>query len=148
MIREATVGDVAAVVIHGREFFIEAGWSDVAEYREEDCASTLRHLVESDTGILLVHEVDGAVVGMAGGMVSPLYFDFTHLSGQELFWWVRPDQRGAGAALLTALESAARKKGCKSWVMIALDRVQPERTGRIYQRRGYRASEHTYIKRL
>lgn len=148
MIREATVDDVVSVVEHGRRFFHEAGWSDVAEYREADCAISLRHLVEADTGILLVDEVGGEIVGIAGGMVSPLYFDFAHLTGQELFWWVKPGHRGTGGALLDALEESARDKGCQSWTMIALDRVQPERTGRIYQRRGYRGSEHTYIKRL
>lgn len=149
MIRTARIEDCAEIARLGRIFHAEAAWGDVAEFIEDDCQKTLEHLCASPDGILLVLERDGQITGMAGGLCSPLYFNFAHKTGQELFWWVSPDERGSsGLRLLDALEDEARARGCLSWAMIALDKVAPERTSRIYERRGYRASERTFIKRL
>lgn len=111
--------------------------------------ATLERMCAAPEAILLVAERDGRLIGMAGGLVSPLYFNHDHLTGQELFWWIDPKERGSiGVRLLETLENEARARGCQSWAMIALDKVDPERTARIYERRGYRASERSFIKRL
>lgn len=148
MIRRATPGDVCAIAALGAGFHDLAGWSDVAGYSAADCEASLRWMIDSADAVLLVAECDGDVVGMAGGIAAPLYFNFAHKHGQELFFFIAPEHRGFGGALLDALEAEARVIGCASWQMIALDRVNPEATGRLYQRRGYRASEHSFIKRL
>jgi GNAT superfamily N-acetyltransferase len=148
VIRPATLEDVAEVARLGKLFHAEAGWGDICEYSLEDTEKTLRFLVEDDNGILLVADT-GEIVGMCGGLAHPVYFNHAHKSGQELFWWVKPGLRdGTGRLLLEAMEDEARRIGCVSWSMIALDKVNPELTGRLYRRRGYRASEHSYIKRL
>ena len=149
MIRRATLEDVATIAALGELFHAEAGWADICEYSVEDCEKTLAFMVSDENGILFVAEVDGEIVGMAGGLAHPLYFNHAHKSGQEMFWWVKPGLRGGiGRELLDAMEDEARAIGCTSWAMIALDKVQPELTGRLYRRRGYRASEHSWIKRL
>ena len=149
MIRTADVADIRAIARLGKAFHAEAGWADIAGYSIDDCAASLAGMIESDDAIILVAEENGAIVGMAGGVMFPLYFNAAHRSGQELFWWVEPSfRRGVGAALLTALEVEARERGCSSWAMIALDKVNPEATGRLYRRRGYRAAEHSWIRRL
>jgi GNAT superfamily N-acetyltransferase len=147
MIRPATVEDVETIVDLGEIFHGQAGWADIADYVGEDCAASLTAMVESPDAIVLVAEEGGEIVGMAGGVTYPLYFNRGHRSGQELFWWVRPGCR-VGGKLLEALEGEARLLGCQSWAMIALDKIEPELMGRLYRRRGYRASEHTYMKRL
>lgn len=149
MIRPATHEDIATVAALGQRFFKEAGWSDVAEWDDASIRHTLGHLIDGEGGILLVAEHDGRIVGMTGGLVHPLYFNHSQLTGQELFWWVDPEHRkGIGAALLDRLEVEARARGASSWAMIALDKVRPEAVGAVYRRRGYRAAEHSYIKRL
>lgn len=149
MIREATLEDVPAIAQIGERFHGEAGWGDIAAYSVEDCARTLATMIGNEAAILLVAEKDGEIVGMAGGMVFPLYFNAAHKSGQELFWYMKPGLRdGTGGALLEAMEQTARDRGCQSWIMIALDKVAPELTGRLYRRRGYRPSEHSWIRRL
>jgi len=146
-IRPARLDDLPVIAALGEAFHEEAGWSDIAEYVPEDCEVSLRHMVES--GILLVADRDGEIVGMAGGLTFPLYFNFAHRTGQEFFWYMKPGLRdGTGRRLLDALEDAARDAGCQSWIMIALDKVNPEATGRYYRHRGYRASEHSWIRRL
>ena len=149
VIRDATAADVPAIACLGARFYDEAGWHDVAEWDDASIQLTLHHMVSGDDGIVLVLERKGVICGMAGGMVFPLYFNHAHKSGQELFWWVDTDERiGTGRLLLEALEDRARQAGAESWAMIALDKDRPEATGMLYLRRGYRASEHSYIKRL
>lgn len=149
MIRDATLDDIPQITKLGELFHSEAGCADIFEYNHQDTAKTLESLITGENGILLVAEVGGEVVGMCGGLAYPLYCNFAHKTGQELFWWMRPDLRdGTGRLLFDALEDRARALGCASWSMIALDTVNPDVTGRIYRRRGYRASEHIYMKRL
>lgn len=149
MIRPAVPADVPEIARLGELFHDEAGWGDIVPYSVEDTVKTLSFLIESDDGILLVAERDGEIIGMTGGLAHPVYFNHVHKSGQELFWWMKPGLRdGTGRLLLDAMEARAKEIGCSSWSMIALDKVNPELTGKIYRRRGYRASEHSYIKRL
>lgn len=149
VIREATTADIPAVALLGERFYHEAGWADVAEWDAPSISLTLDNLISGDDGIVLVLLREGVIRGMAGGLVYPLYFNHTHLTGQELFWWVSPEERiGAGQRLMAALEQAAHDRGAQSWSMIALDKVRPEAVSILYRRRGYRASEHSFIKRL
>jgi len=147
-IRAATIDDIPAIAKIGREFHARADWSDVFDYSEADCAASLAALMESGVFICLVAEC-GEIVGIASGVVSPVYFNHAHKSGEELFWYVSLDAPPmTGMRLLTALEEAAAAAGCGSWQMKSLARLNGDRMGRVYERRGYRASEHMFIKRL
>lgn len=149
MIRLATPGDVPAIVEMGRWFHEDAGWGDISPFLEKDCAETVAGMIEGESGIVLVAEDEDGLIGMAGAMLFPLYFNKAHLSGQELFLYVRPGCRnGIGGKLLATLETEARAAGAESFIMIALDKVSPEATGRFYRHRGYRPAEHSYIRRL
>jgi GNAT superfamily N-acetyltransferase len=148
MIREATVSDIPTIARLGEKFHAQAGWDEI-EYRLEDCAASLAAFMEADCFICLVAETDGDILGMAAGVVSPVYFNTGHLSGEELFWWVDDDApQLTGIRLLDALEKAARDRGCLSWQMKSLARLNGDRMSRLYERRGYRASEQSFIKRL
>lgn len=148
-IRPATLSDVERVAELGRNFFDEAGWSDVASWDDVSIRRSLSFMVDSDDAILIVVDDGGCVVGMAGGVVSPAYFNEHLRIGQELFWWVMPEYRtGVGSRLLSTLEDAARERGASAWTMITLARVRPEAVGRLYERRGYRAAEHSYVRAL
>ena len=90
------------------------------------------------------------VVGMSGALIYPFYFNYNHITGQELFWWMRPDKRGStdSIRMFKALEDEAKNKNAGSFAMIALDKVNPEVVGNMYMKRGYRPSDHGYIRSL
>lgn len=145
MIRLARLEDCAEIARLGAIFHAEAAWGDVVEYKAEDCQRALALLIEH--GILLVAEEGDRIVGMAGGMVFPFYFNNSHLTGNEMFFWVSPERRGGlGVRLLHALEDAAKSKGCKSFSMNLMETVNPEATLRFYRRNGYRPLERTVVK--
>ena len=149
MIRPADERDIPALVRMGHYFFDEAGWGDVSGYDPASMERTLRHLIDASTGILLVAEHDGVVVGMAGALLYPHYFNVETLTGQEIFWWVDPAHRkGCGGVLLDALEDAARAAGAVSFSMVSVASLRSDALDRVYQRRGYRPAERTYIKRF
>jgi GNAT superfamily N-acetyltransferase len=148
VIRTATEADLPRVLAMCERFFEAAGLPDVAVYDPETMERTLRQLMGGEMGALFVAERDGEVVGMTGGMLYPFYFNASHLTGQELFWWVDPEHRGVGRGLFDALEIWAKAMGAETFSMIALDRLNPERVAEIYRARGYRANEHSFIRRL
>lgn len=148
MIRPAAFSDITEIARLGEDFHRQAGWGDVFPYSVDDCAESLGGFLGLDAFICLVSDNDG-IDGFAAGIVSPVYFNRAHLSGEELFWWVSPDApQMTGIRLLEALECEAKGKGCQSWQMKSVARLNGDRMGRLYERRGYRASEHSYIKRL
>lgn len=148
MIRAATKADIPEIAYLGELFHAQAGWGDCFEYRAEDCIASLATFMKLDSFICLVADT-GRIVGMAAGVISPVYFNHSHVSGEELFWWVSDHApQLTGIRLLDAIEDAARAKGCGSWQMKSIARLNGERMGRLYERRGYRASEHSFIKVL
>lgn len=149
MIRLATVADIDALTAMGRQFFAATEYSDIVQFDDASFHKTVEHLMTGDA-VCLVAEVDGQVIGAAGALAYPFYFNAGHKTGQEVFWWLNPEHRGGqiGIQLFAALEDWAKTQGCQSFTMIALDAVDAERVGRIYQRCGYRPSEHSYIKEL
>jgi GNAT superfamily N-acetyltransferase len=96
----------------------------------------------------MVAEKEWGLVGIAGALVYPFYFNAGHKTAQELFWWVDTEHRGVGATLFIAMRDEVRKRGAKSLSMIALEAIEPERVGAFYMRHGFRPSERSYIGRL
>lgn len=149
IIRDATKEDIEALVLIGERFFDETRFADVMQFDPGSLRDTLENLITDPDGIVLVADSLTNLIGVAGGLVHPSYFNRDHITGQELFWWVDPDHRGtAGSPLFGALEAEARAKGARSWAMIALATLNPDGVGQFYERHGYRASERTFIKAL
>lgn len=147
MIRNASISDIPEIARLGALFHGQAGWDEIP-YSEADCARSLENLMQSDAFICLVCDVDG-IVGMVAGVISPVYFNHSHVSGEELFWWTSDDApQMAGIRLLQGIEREAKARGCSTWQMKSLARLGGERMVRLYNRFGYRASERSFIKEL
>lgn len=149
MIRRATPADVPALVDMGGRFFASSGMGEVTTYDPASIAHTFAQLIESPQGLLLVAD-DGGIVGMAGALVFPHYFNQRDLMAQELFWWVDEEARqsGVGVGLLNAIEAWAEGMGARSVMMLSLAALEPEKVNRMYAKAGYRPAEQSFIKRL
>lgn len=138
-IRPATLADVPRLVAMGREQIAVLYGGEVAETPAQLEALAIQ-LVTTPRCACFVAERDGAVVGMIGLIAYP-----HHLSGVltvgEVMWWMAPEARGHGVALLRRAERWACEIGATYIQMMAPD----ARVGRLYEhRRGYQALETTY----
>jgi GNAT superfamily N-acetyltransferase len=146
MIRKATAEDLPELLRMGKAFHAVTGVAEAIPLDEPTLERTFAQLIES--GVILVIEEGGGLVGATGALLHPHYFNASHITGQELFWWIDPDHRGRGSELLNALEAWVKDQGAHSFVMITLEALEPERVGLIYRRRGYRPVEHSYLKEM
>lgn len=148
-IRRAVPSDIDRALVPIRRFFDASCYGDIVDFDETSFRATYSHLLAGD-GVCIVAEKDGAIVGVTGALAYPFYFNGRHKTGQELFWWVNPEERGSsiGSRMFKALEDWAREVGCQTFSMIALDALKPEAVARVYQRAGYRPSERSFIKEL
>lgn len=146
VVRAATLADDAVLVAMGRKFYESLPYEDV-EYCEASAARWLQLM--RDQGVLLVAELDGVAVGMAGGIFAPFIFNDAHRVGMEVMWWIEEEHRhaGIGRALLEALERSAYAAHCIRWSMIAVVDGSEDRVGKLYELAGYDHAERTYTKR-
>lgn len=130
----------------GRAFFDKTAYAPIG-FNPQDFETVLRNVIDSPDGILLIAD-EGGPIGMLGAIKYPFYMNRSHITVQELFWWVDENQRGtnAGTALISALESWAAEHGAKSVQMACLEAIEPQRIGALYRRRGYAASDHSFLK--
>ena len=148
-VRLATFADIPDMVDLGRSFFAVSDMEALAAFCPESLGTSLHGMIQTPDAILLVAEANKRVVGVAGAMTFPAYWNARIRIGQETFWWVTPDYRGeAGPLLLAAMEDEARQRGARTFLMVALEAVRPAAVGKFYERRGYAPLEHSYWKAL
>lgn len=141
-IREATSGDVDALVAMGTRFL-----GSVYAQKIRANADALRQfslgLLASHDAVIYVAERHGAVVGMMGLMryVHPMSGELT---ASEVMWWVDPEHRGCGVRLFRVGEAWATAPGVTVIQMIA---PSPD-VERFYARVGYEPVERTFQKRV
>jgi hypothetical protein len=136
LIRPAEVSDIPRLLEMGEAFSAKAKLADHVGYNREDMAETFRALIEGG------HPVFIGAGGAIGGTSTQHPFNRAHIIAQELFWW---SEGREGLRLLSAFEDWCAEH-CHSLRMITLEAVEPERTGRLYLRRGYAPLEHGYIR--
>lgn len=146
-IRKATLGDLPAIVGMSERFYATTSYAGFADFCPESVSNLASMLIE--TGVFLVAESDGEVVGMVGLAVAPFMFNNAHKAAYEVVWWVNPEARGGGIAvsLLRAIEPACREIGCDVIQMVHLANSPPQASA-LYERCGYRHTESSYTKVL
>lgn len=136
MIRRATVDDVPRLLEMGRAFSAKARLVEHVGYDPASMEATFRAMIENG------HPVFVSDTGAIGALCLPHPFNGEHIAASELFWW---SEGRDGLALLGALDAYCREQ-CHSLRMITLHAVEPERTGRLYERKGFAPLEHSYVK--
>lgn len=146
-IRLANKDDLEGIARLGQLFFNETSFKNFTHYDPESVIQFLNALLDSDEGVIVVATIDNEMIGMCAAVLYPIYFNLKDKGAQELFWWVNPEHRGTtGKHMLRLMESEVKRRGAASFTMIALEAVEPVRTGKIYKRQGYETIEHHYIK--
>ena len=111
------------------------------------CNQWERLITHADGAILGVFDDEGNILGALGYAIAPDFFTGQSVA-TELLWYVLPEHRGYGLALLEAFERHARQRGAKFVGMTHLMSLQPEKLGAFYERCGYKCIEHHYMKEL
>ena len=148
IVRKAAMGDIAAIVRMSREFYATTGYARIAPLSAIAVVDMTQTMI--DTGVILVADHDGAVIGMVGLMIVPFVLNPAVRTAHEVVWWVdrdAPGANGAGKALLAAVEPACRTAGAVAVQMLALS-TSPRHVAVLYERAGYRHSESCFTKEL
>lgn len=146
-VRHATKSDIPRIVEMSEQFYATTAYPALAPLAKESAAGLALIMIE--TGVMLVAEHDGRVVGMVGLFIEPFTFNVTVTVATEIVWWVAPDAQGAGAGreLLAAIEPACKARGAHAIRMMCLASSPPQAAA-LYARMGYMPSEHAFTKRL
>lgn len=147
MIRQAKIEDLRRITEMSEKFYPQTPYINLAPFNPEAAASLATMLIES--GIMLVAEVDGEVVGMVGLVVTPFPFEPSLIGAYEIIWWVEPaaQDQGIGRALVEAIDGEARKHGC-SYVHMVCMANSPPQAAALYFKCGYDHTEMSFTKRL
>jgi len=147
MIRQATIKDLRRIVEMSEKFYPMTPYINLAPFNPEAAGSLAMLLIES--GIMMVAEVDGEVVGMVGLVVTPFPFEPGLIGAYEIIWWVEPGKqaKGIGRALLESIDAQAKARGC-SYVHMVCMANSPEQAAGLYFMNGYEHTEMSFTKRL
>lgn len=142
MIREAVLDDIPSLTVMGLHFIRSDEYAGHLEENPDALFDIMLRLIESEDAILLVQGEDKPV-GMLGAIIyrHPLTWQTFF---NELFWWIEPDYRGNGLALLRRAEDWARECGATHSIMISPN----DRTSRLYETLGYTQLETHFLKEL
>lgn len=146
LVRNATLADTPALLAMGAKFYATTSYPDFAEYDEPSVADLISLMRD---GVCLIAEQDGNEVGVVGLVVVPFMFNGRRKVAYETVWWVDPDAqgKGAGKALLAAVEPACRAMGAAAIVMVHLANSPPQAAA-LYERMGFAHTETSWTKVL
>ena len=145
LVRQATLQDLPRLSACGREFYTSS--KVLREFNIERFCETWTVLLSNGTGVIFLLCDGEEITGTIGGMAhKDLYSN--DIIGQEFFWYVLEESRGAGVRLYRAFENWAKERGCSRLRMGYLVDSMPEKVGRFYERLGLEADEVVYSKEL
>lgn len=150
IIRDATEDDLPEYIKLGRMFHQSCPLSDVVAFDDEGFSEFYRAAIENENIGIWVAEDDGKIVGICSAIAYGMYFNPSSIVVQELWWWISPDSRGAGAgaAMFKRIEQWAAEKNASALFMIALNNDDSDKVCDIYTRKGFRPMERTFFREV
>jgi len=138
-IRKAGPDDLEAVVEWGRKFHAYSPWGKRVPIEDEDWRRTVANLLASEDAAVFVS--DG---GFCGGLIFPMYFNFSFRIAQELFWFADH----GGTELREAFEDWARARGADAIQMSCIADDRETAVRRLFRKAGYSATETSLMKEI
>lgn len=138
MIREASADDMPLIVELGREMHARSVWRDYAAFAGTDFGNSAQRLIDDPDGAVFLSRR-----GMLWLSIVSLYFNSGVRIAAEMFFYA-PDGHG------DALRRAGERWAAQSAQLIAMNRhaTTDDRAGILYQRAGYAALEHSFLRAL
>lgn len=146
-IRPATLDDIPRIVEMAERFYPSSPYALFGPMQRESIAGLA--IITMDSGVMLVADDDGLLVGMACIHVDHFLFNIDLKVGHELVFWIEPEYRGGllAARMLKAIDAAVAARGAHINRMATLS-GSPAQAGALYERMGYALTETYYSKRL
>lgn len=144
-VRHATLADVPVVVAMSERFYATTSYATWADFSPSTVEALATNLAQNH--VLLMAEDDAGVCGVVGLFVAPFMFNADKTGAYEVVWWVNPEAqgKGAGKALLAAIEPACKARGVDTIQMVHLASSPPQ-AAEIYARMGYAQTESSWTK--
>jgi GNAT superfamily N-acetyltransferase len=114
------------------------------------CYKTLRKMMRSPDGAILLLKVDGEPVGFLVMYIFANHIGYGKVA-QERYFYIMPEYRGtSGVRLIREAEKWAKHKGANYFFMFSSKLAGPlyERTCALYERLGMKQMESMYCKRI
>lgn len=146
VIRPLRPDDIGAIMQLHREL----GWNPAFKADGSTLRSRLEALIGEESALLLVAELDAAVVGyIHGEILTYLLFAGSEMLISEVFVVERARGRGVGKALIGAIEAEAVKRKCFR-ISVLNSRERESYTRGFYPSLGYQERSQTanFVKRL
>ena len=147
MIRSATHEDIPRIIEMAQAFYATTNYPSIAPMPDEQAAGII--IITIKSGVMLVAETEGELVGMICIHVDAFIFNPAVQFPNELAFWVEPEHRGSTTAmrLVRSAEEALRVLGVPVSRLARLPNSQESLDG-FYEVMGYKPDESYVIKRL
>lgn len=123
----------------GMAMHAEGDYQTVPFDIEKTAHSIIEQVIKSPDGFgVLVYDGDNAVGMLAGGISQP-FFSYTTYA-YDYVWYMLPKYRGARASIrmLNMFKEWALEKGCDHLWMGVSTNINVEKTGRLFEKLGFR----------
>lgn len=147
MIRTATHEDIPRIIEMAQAFYATTNYPSIAPMTDEQAAGIA--IITMESGVMLVADNDGELVGMVCIHVAPFIFNPSVMFPSEIAFWVEPKVRGGTTAmrLLRSAEEALIVMGVPVSRMARLPN-SPEAVEGMYRLMGYAPDEGYFMKVL
>lgn len=145
-IRNATVNDLAAMLVLGRRMHAESPRFNLLQYDEGKVSLLLHTALDSNAYFLMVAEhADGQVIGGLIAYIAPMWFSTDEVAS-ELALFIDQDRRGGWAAirLLREFITWAAGMGAKQTVAGISTGIDIDTTAQLYRAAGFKQVGHLF----
>lgn len=145
MIRLATQEDYLDLMLLSKEFLREYDTKYSIDLTV--LSESIKSMIEDENFLVLVLEKNGRVEGLLCAACGSPFFSKDKVAS-ELAWFLTKEARGQkeSTLLLDGYEEWARFMGCKFVTMVDIDSLNNLRP--LYESRGYKLTEKTYVKEV
>jgi N-acetylglutamate synthase-like GNAT family acetyltransferase len=150
-LRLATYDDIPQIVEMLKAFQIEAGCYSEIEPCDTSLTSSVKTMIDGAESDIVVYQMDGIVAGMTSIVAYPSWFNFAQKTGQEMFWYIRPEYRskfGIAAKMFRWLEEWAKEHKLRTLSVASTASLNVDRLAEFYKKRGYQPWDILYTKKM